>query len=232
MIKLYTFGPNLDVPDPSPFVLKIITYLHMAKIEYQSFSGAQNLSKAPKGKLPFIIDDGKTIADSQFIIAHLEEKYEIDLDSHLSEEEKATAYLFTKSLEEGLYWCLVHSRWADEKSWAILKKTFFGSMPFPLKLIVPSIARNGVISALKKQGTGLHSEEEIQIITQKSLQALSSILGNKTYFFGDTPCTFDATAFAFLSEFINTSLDHPLNKMARKYDNLVNYCDTMKTKYY
>jgi glutathione S-transferase len=233
MIKLYGFTHGFGVVDPSPFVLKVDAYLRLANIKYESFPSVDNLKKAPKGKLPFIIDgETTTVADSEFIISYLQEKFQIKLDSNLSAEQKSTAYLIGKSLDENLYWCLVYSRWVKDDTWIHVKKAFFGSMPFPLKFIVPPIARKGVTSALQKQGLGRHSDEEIKIIADRTFQSLSDILGEKTYFFGDSPCTFDATAFGFLAQFISVSLNNEMNDLARNYSNLVDYCNHMNAEYY
>ena len=65
MITLYGFGPAFGLPDPSPFVTKAETLLKMAAVPYRTALG--NLRKAPKGKLPYIDDDGAVIADSTLI---------------------------------------------------------------------------------------------------------------------------------------------------------------------
>ncbi|NRA22809.1 MAG: glutathione S-transferase N-terminal domain-containing protein, partial [Oceanospirillaceae bacterium] len=111
MIKLYSFGPHFGVADPSPFVLKVDAYLRMAGIEFENISDPNNLSRAPKGKLPFIDDQGELIADSQFIFTHFQDTPQTDLDLHLNEQQKAIAYLTAKSLDENLYFVLVYSRW-------------------------------------------------------------------------------------------------------------------------
>lgn len=232
MIKLYSFGSGFDVVDPSPFVLKVDVYMRMANIEYESIPDVGNLKKAPKGKLPFITDGGTTVADSAFIIPYLQEKFQVELDSKLSNKQKSIAYLLGKSLDENLYWCLVYSRWVKDNTWVHVKKTFFGTMPFPLNFVIPPIARKGVISALEKQGLGKHSDEEIKTIAQRTFMSLSEILGEKAYFFGEAPCSFDATAFGFLSQFIHVSLNNQINDLARDYSNLVDYCNNIRTKYY
>lgn len=232
MIKLYSFGSDFGLADPSPFVLKVDVYMRMADIEFESIPDVNNLRKSPKGKLPFIIDGDTTVADSQFIISYLKNKFKVELDSNLSDEQKNIAYLIGKSLDENLYWCLVYSRWASEDTWPHIKNAFFGSMPFPLKFIIPAIARKDIMSALNKQGVGKHSDEEIKTIAQETFQSLSGLLGQKSYFFGENPCTFDATAFAFLSQFISVSLNNPLNGLAREYSNLVDYCNNMSAQYY
>ncbi len=76
VITLYTFGPAFGLPDPSPFVMKVETLLKMAKLPYRT--DQNGFSKAPKGKLPYIDDDGVVVADSTIIRWHLEKKYRID----------------------------------------------------------------------------------------------------------------------------------------------------------
>ena len=99
MITLYGFSPNFGLSDPSPFVLKVEAYLKMAGLPYQKKYGLHYLKNSPKGKLPFIVDEQTTVADSQFIIEYLEQKNGQVLDGHLSAEEKALSYLIKKSLD-------------------------------------------------------------------------------------------------------------------------------------
>ena len=47
---------------------------------------------------------GLAISDSQMCIDFLNEERGIDLDSHLSEEQKAIARAFRKMMEENFYW--------------------------------------------------------------------------------------------------------------------------------
>ena len=232
MIKLYGFGANFGAADPSPFVLKVDLYMRMAGIEFETIADMSNLRKAPKGKLPFIDDEGLRLGDSFFIIDHLKTKYAVELDQHLSDEQQAVAHLVSKSLDEGLYWSLVYSRWICDDTWPTIRQAFFGKLPFPLKQLVPPLARRGVVSALKKQGLGNHSVDEIQKIMNRSLQSLSAMLGHKAYFFGDKPSSFDASAFAFLTNFILIEIDNPFNEIARGYPNLVSYCQRINSEFY
>src|SRR5215467_5535059 len=89
MITLYTFGPAFGLPDPSPFVIKAEILLKMAGLPYRT--DTTGFRKAPKGKLPYIDDDGERIADSTFIRWHIEKKYQFDFDRGLSAEQRATA---------------------------------------------------------------------------------------------------------------------------------------------
>ncbi|MGR9114491.1 MAG: glutathione S-transferase family protein [Gammaproteobacteria bacterium] len=232
MIKLFGFGPQFGVPDPSPFVLKVDAFMRMAGIEFAFEPGFDNLRKAPKGKLPFIEDDGKVIADSFFIIEHLRQKYHPSLDEWLSEEQRAIADLIIKSLDENFYWCLVYSRWFCDDTWPTIKTAFFGGLPFPANHVVPIIVRRGICNALIKQGMGRHNDQEILSIAQHTLASLSRLLDGKPYFLGGQPCTLDAAAFAFLAQLILVDYDNPTNRLAASYGNLVDYCHRIKQRYY
>ncbi|MFW2438603.1 MAG: glutathione S-transferase family protein [Arenicellales bacterium] len=232
MIKLYSFGRNLGVADASPFVLKVDAYMRMAGIQFENIPGLENLRKAPKSKLPFIDDNGKIVADSQLIFDHFRQTPEQDLDKGLTDEQRATGYLVTKSLDENLYFVLLYFRWYIDDNWTKTNEAFFSEMPAPLKYFLPSLIRKQVIKTLKGQGISRHTNEEIQQILRCSLQALSDLLGSRNYFFGDKPSSLDATAFAILAEFILVDQDHPHNQIARDYKALVSYCDRINTEFY
>ncbi|MGR9051714.1 MAG: glutathione S-transferase family protein [Gammaproteobacteria bacterium] len=231
MIKLFGFGPRFGLADSSPFVLKVETYMRMAGITFEVVADFANLRKAPKGKLPFIEDDGKVIADSFFIISYLREKYRPTLDDHLSPEQKAVSNLIVKSLEENFYWCIVYSRWMRDDTWPTIKNAIFGQLPFPLNLFVPYIVKKGVKDTLYKQGLGRHNDEEILCIARHALESLSILLADKKYFFGDKPSTLDAVAYAFLAQLMLVDLDNPMNRLARSFENLVNFCKTIDGLY-
>jgi hypothetical protein len=84
MITLFGFGPAFGLPDPSPFVMKTEVRLKMAGLPYRfERSGPQ---AAPKGKIPFMEENGLRIGDSTFIRAHIEKTRSVGAyaTSHLS----------------------------------------------------------------------------------------------------------------------------------------------------
>jgi glutathione S-transferase len=119
-----------------------------------------------------------------------------------------------------------------EETWQSIRQAFFSSMPWPLRLIVPTLIRRGVKGALKKQGIGRHSEEEILSIAERTLESVSVLLADKPYIMGDTVCSLDATVYAFLASLILVDLDDPFTQNARKYQNLVDYCQRIQQQYY
>ena len=231
MITLHGFGEKFGVKDPSAPVLKVSTYLRMADINYKVDNSPNNLKKALKGKLPFINDDGKVIPDSQFIFEYLKQNY-VDLDSELSKKQKAQAYLITKSLDENLYFISVYSRWLCDDTWQHVKKEFFGDLPLIIKSIIPNMIRKKMKRTLFGQGLTKHTHQEILHIAKQSFQALSDLLADEKYFFGSTPSSLDAAAYGILANFIDMNISNQFNTLARDYQNLVDYCNRIKTEYY
>ena len=232
MIKLYSFGAAYGLVDASPFVTKVNLFMTIHGIPFEPVYDVMNLGKAPKQKFPYIEDNGKIIADSSFIIEHLSKKHQIDMDAWLSAEQRASAYLIGKSLEENLYWCIVHSRWIAKDTWPIVKENFFGSMPFPLSVIVPIVAQRKVRNNLKGHGIGRHSDAEIMAIAKHSLQSLSTLLGNKPYFFGEKISSLDICTYAMIANLTHSTIDNDMSRMGKTFENLVAFAQRIKSKYY
>jgi len=231
MITLYQFSPALGVRCPSPLCMKLETYLRMTGLPYQVAANA-NVLKAPKKKLPYITDDGRTIADSGFIIDYLKETYGDPLDSRLSVKQKATMLGMRRLIEEHLYWIAFYFRWADDANWEIIKPIFFGDVPMPMRLVVPALVRRSSMRDLYGQGIGRHSREEVIALGQSNIRALSDFLSDQPYLMGDEPTSLDAVAYGMLSNLIEAEIDSPLKDFALGFDNLVAYFGRMRDRYW
>jgi glutathione S-transferase len=231
MITLYGFGPGFGLPDASPFVTKTELLLKMADLPYRIDSNG--FRKAPKGKLPYIIDDdGEIVADSTFIRWHLETKHGIDFDRGLTREHKAVAWAFEKMAEESLYWVIVESRWLDDGNFNRGPRVFFNAVPAPLRPFVAAMVRRKVRGTLWAQGTGRHAPHDIAALGRRSLDAIGDYLGDKPFFLGDEPVGVDATLFAFVAGALCPHFDSPLREAAARHDNLRRYIGRMASRYY
>ncbi len=233
MIKLYQFEPAFGLPNASPFCMKLENYLRMTALPFEiPAPSMKDLQKAPKGKMPYIDDNGKILADTSFIIDYLKSTYGDKLDGWLSAEQKAVALAFQRLMEEDLYWTVVHTRWADPEGWAKTKPAFFGRMPVPLKWFVPSLARRGLIKEMHGHGMGRHTAEEVHTIGKRDITALADFLGDKPYMMGNEPCSLDATAYAFLANLVLAPVESVLKQHTEQYPQLKAYCERMRSRYY
>lgn len=234
MIKLYQFPPAYGLPNMSPFCMKVETYLRMAGLAYECPRNA-DIFKSPKGKMPYIEDTsagGKIIADSSFIIDYLKVTYGDSLDAKLSARQRALGVAIQRTFEESLYWPVVYSRWIEDVGYETVKAAAFAKFKFPLRQIVPVMARRGLRKELHGQGTGRHSREEIYAIGCRDVIALSELLGDQAYFLGDEPASIDATAYGFMANLLWVPIDLPIRQQAQKLPNLEAYCQRMKARYF
>ena len=231
MIKLFQYAPCMGLPNASPFCLKLETYLKMAELPYEVVTIA-NPGKAPKAKLPYIMDNGRTIADSTLIIDYLKQTYGDKLDAHLSKLDYAHGVAFQRLLEEHFYWCLIQMRWIDPEGWQHTVREYFAFMPKLLQKFVPGMIRKNLIKATKAHGMGRHSPEEIHHFAIVDLNALATQLGSKPYLFGDKPTSFDACAYAFLINVLYTPYNAKIKQALQQHQNLVDYAERIHQAYY
>ena len=231
MIKLYQFAPAFGLPNASSFCLKLETYLWMVEIPFESVYSIE-MGKAPKGKMPYIIDGDLKIGDSNLIIDYLKQTYGDRLDAHLTASERAISQAMRRLIEENLYWAMVHNRWIEPKNWEITKEVLFKEFPPILKAIVPILARKDTQKQLQGHGMGKHSSAEIYAIGIADLVALSDFLSDQQFFFGDEPTSLDAAAYGILANILGTPFDSPLKDKAQQLNNIVAYRDRVRARYY
>ena len=230
MLVLETFGPAWGLADPSPFVTKAMVLLEMAGLPYKTRPGDPR--KAPKGKMPVLHDNGTVVPDSAFIRRHLEQAHGIDFDKGLSEEQKAVGWSIAKMLEDHFYWMLVHERWSIDENFDKGPRGFFQIVPAPMRPVVIWMVRRQVKRDLWGQGTARHSANEVLELANKSLGAVSAVLGDKPYLMGDDPCGADATVYAFVSNALCDQFDSPLKLAVREHRNLPVYSTRMAERYF
>jgi len=230
MITLFNFGPAFGLPDPSPFVTKTEVLLKMAGLAYRTDS--TGFSKAPKGKLPYIEDDGIKIADSTFIRRHIETKYGFDFDPGLNAEQKAVAWAFEKMAEDNLYWTVLDSRWNDDGNFDKGPRSFFKSAPAPIRPLVVAMVRRQVRKSLRAHGIGRHKPDEIAMLGCRSVDAIAAYLGDKPFFMAARPTGVDATMFAFVASVLCPAFVSSMRDVAERHDNLRRYAGRMTARYY
>ncbi len=231
MITLYKFFPAFGLTDPSPFCVKVETFLRMSGAEYQTRS-LSNPRNGPKGKLPFITDGNKTIADSTFIIKYLLENHRYPIDANLNPEQHALGLALTRMLEEHLYWVIVYERWIDPSNWRNIRAQFFGRLPPGIRSIIPLIAQATVRRALHGQGLGRHLPGEIKMLADDDIRAVSNLLARKDYILGDRYSSYDASVYAFLTSILYCTLDSPARQTVLEFENLRRYCDRIRQAFY
>ena len=108
MLTLYSYPDLFGVADNNGYGLKVYAFLKLAGVPFVH-EHVFDASAAPRGQLPYIVDDGETIGDSETIIAHAIAKYHLTIDAALTAEQRRTNHFVTRMLDD-LYRVMSYSR--------------------------------------------------------------------------------------------------------------------------
>src|SRR5687768_4913060 len=110
-IVLWQMRPLWGIPNPSPFCMKVETWLRMAGLPYEARE-IEGPPRSQSGKLPYIErPDGSLLWDSSVIIDTLTRERNVTLDAELSADQRAIGTLLQRTFEENLYFVAVYDRW-------------------------------------------------------------------------------------------------------------------------
>jgi glutathione S-transferase len=230
MIELLQYKPAFGLMNASPFCMKVEVYLRLSGLAYEAKVAFP--MKAPKGKLPVIRDDdGTVVADSEAILAHLQQRHRDLLPEGLREPPRGTDHALRRMVEEHGYFSALWLRWLDDAAWPATREAFFGDMPAPLRKLVPALVRRKIRRDLQGQGLGRHSRDDICARACADMDALDAALGARDFFGGAEPATLDATTYAFLANTLWAPFDTPVrNHLQRNLPGLVAYCERMQAR--
>ncbi len=238
MITVHGYVPAWGLPDISPYVTKVVNYMTMAGIPFEW--KAQDLgtlgTASPTAKLPYIIDDGVQVNDSTRIIQYLQERYGDKLDSHLSATDKAVGLAFQRMVEEYTYWSgVIEPRWPTVERFEIYVPYIVGG---PQLSELPQEVQDALLAFREKihdehlkQGMGLRPHEDIVRCLKEDLDALSTFLGDKPFFLGEEPTSYDATIYSTFRHVADVPWDWAGRDYARSKTNLVAYADRMRARF-
>lgn len=227
MLKLITYPPAFGAPSASPFCVKAMCLLKLAGVDYAP-KFTSDPRKAPKNKLPVLIDGTAQIADSDVIRAHLETTTGTDFDAGLTPVQRATSRAVIRMVEEHLYFALVCDRWLNDDNWPHIKAAFFGEIPAPIRGFVTNMIRKKVRAQMSAQGMGRHSPAEQLARVDADLKAISGILAGNDFLFGPEPSAADASTMPVLAAIAGSPTKTALNQRVTSDIALMAYINRAK----
>lgn len=228
-MELIIFPPAFNCLSGSPYSMKAELLLRMAKVDYKAVHGS-NPDKGPNGKLPYLVDGDEVIADSYFIYQYIKQKFNLDLDGHLTNEQLATGLAFTRLCEDHLYWCNVYARWVDPEFNHHIE-VFFKPIPWGIRQIVTKKARKSATSAVYHHGIGRHGKEKIYQLGCDDIRAIATQLGENEYFLGDRVSSVDAIIYGVLASIIYPDMNTPMRIFAKEFENIKAYLGRIEAEY-
>lgn len=225
MVELIVY-PRAQKPqliNNSPFCSKTEIFLRINNIDHKVTDFNGNPAKFANSKLPVIQHKGQTIVDSSWIQKYLEREFNIDMDSHLSDAERAQGFAFAKMAEEYLYWSILHERWFIDENWFRLRSMYFGHMPGLLRGFLSNMIRNSLKKSAVGHGMSRHSDTDIHTMGQECIKAFSDFIGDRPFLLGEKVSSYDTSIYAFVSSALHSDLGPKLTEEVLKYENLIEY---------
>src|SRR5260370_22601521 len=184
MLTLSSSPELFGVADNNGYGLKVFAFLRLACVPF-THQHIFDASKAPRGQLPYIVDDDATIGDSDAIISHLTRKYALTIDDGLTLAQRNTHLLVRRTLDD-LYWVMSYSRWKDDRFWPLFRDTFVRAHP-NVTVETLETAREFNFKRYHFQGIGRYEPADAYARGIADLNVLSNLLPASGYMFDAKP---------------------------------------------
>ena len=229
VVILHTYPRPLNVPNLSPFALKIETYCRMAGITYvidtEEPMGGKQMS-------PWITINGEEINDSELILDYLEKHFNkpVAATEKLTPAQRAVGRITQVMLDEHTMGLLAMKRYVIDNMEYI--STILPPEMKKLVLIYRLFFSGVIKKRMWLKGVGRFTEPEVLFFLYRDLQALADTVGKQPYLLGAEPTAFDAAAFSVLAQALCATAPEVEVQVRQKHDNLCQYFDRMKAKFW
>ena len=221
MLTLYSYPELFGVADNNPFGLKIFAFLKLAELPFRH-AHIFDAKAAPRGQLPYIVNDGEQVGDSDKIIAYLQGKYRLSIDGALSDVQRYSALMIRRTLDD-LYWVMSYSRWKDPQFWPLFRDAMLAAHP-SLTASGMETARTYNFQRYHYQGIGRYEPAEVYERGIANLAAIAGSIGERGFVFGSKPGSIDAGIYGFVANIYFYPIDTPLRQFVTSQQALVRHC--------
>jgi len=224
MLTLYSYPELYGVADNNGYGLKVFAFLKLAGVPFRH-EHIFDASAAPRGQLPYIVDDGETIGDSDAIIAYVIRKYRLTIDDGLTTAQRDLSHLVDRMLDD-LYWVMSYSRWKDERFWPQFRDALMKEHPSLTEAGLQK-AREFNFQRYHFQGIGRYAPEQAYARGLADLAVLADLIPAQGYVHGAQPRSIDAGIYGFIANIYFYAIDTPLKQFVVAHANLVRHCRTI-----
>jgi glutathione S-transferase len=221
MITLYSYPELFGVADNNGYGLKVFAFLRLTKVPF-THEHIFDASAAPRGQLPYIVDNGETIGDSETILAHLIGKYRLTIDAKLDAHQRGLSLLVTRLLDD-LYWVMSYSRWQDDRFWPSFRAALMREHPALTEEGLHK-AREFNFQRYHFQGIGRYAPDAACARGLADLNVLADLIPASGYIHGENPTSVDAAIHGFIANIYFYAIDTPLKEFVVSKQNLVRHC--------
>jgi len=224
VLTLFSYPELYGLADNNPYGLKVFAFLRLCRLSFRH-EHIFAAKTAPRGQLPYIVDDGTTVGDSDAIIEYIISRYHVHIDDALTAEQHRTDLFIRRTLDD-LYWVMSYSRWRDPRFWPSFCEALLREHP--------ALNRDGLEQAQRYnferyhyQGIGRFEPEQVYARGCADLNALANLLGEAPFIFGQAARSTDAGLYGFLANIYFYPIETPLRAFLTSRGNLVGLCERL-----
>ena len=221
MLTLYSYPELFGVADNNAYGLKVFAFLRLNGVPFRH-EHIFDASAAPRGQLPYILDDGEAIGDSDTIISYITARRRLAMDAALTTTQRDMSHLITRMLDD-LYWVMSYSRWKDERFWPAFRDALLRQHP-ALSEAGLHKAREFNFQRYHFQGIGRYAAEAAYARGLADLGVLADLIPPLGYVHGDRPTSIDAGIYGFIANIYFYEIDTPLRDFVLSHENIVHHC--------
>jgi glutathione S-transferase len=221
MLTLYSYPPLFGVADNNGYGLKVFTFLKLTGVAFEQ-RHTVDASSAPRQQLPYIVDDGKEIGDSDSILSYLERRYALTIDAGLDQRQRDTVLMVSRLLDD-LYWVMSYARWKDPSFWPVFHQALRREHPEITEEQLEK-AREFNAQRYHYQGIGRFAPAEAYARGLADLDVLARLVPAYGFVFGPAPTSIDAAVYGFIANIYFYAIETPLKVFVASHGNLVSHC--------
>ena len=224
-VELHQFDSFWGLPNASPFCMKVEGYLRWRKIPYRVVVSSPR--RSPAGQVPWVVDGGEVITDSQRIISHFEQGRSDALDARPSARDGAAAHMLRRLLEFDLFWQINYSRWVDPAGWARFAPDIRRRLPLPMRLLGLPLVRRRLVRTCRMLGLKPENPQAAYDVGRRHIDAVADWLGDFPFMLGEEISSVDFSALGVLGNIMRQPAPSPIREHANGRTNLVAWLDRM-----
>lgn len=237
MMEMDCWKGDWGLPSVDRDCLKVMAFAQFAGAPIKIHHN-RKLWRNISGHYPIFYHNGTVLRSADDIINHLKQK-QFDPDTELTDQQRADILAYSSLLEERLLPALQYTWWVDAKNYTELSRPWYArAIQFPLNYFIPGQLQRSAESKLEASRGGDHLQDgELSRRVVKDakycLNLLSERLGEKEFFFGESPTSMDALVFSYLAPLVRVPFpSNTLQAHCKACDNLVMFCSRILQRYF
>ena len=227
MNTLYGLPPGGGLRQGSPWVMKVELAMRCLKIDYDlnQIGIMQVWTRAPEGKVPWLVIDGQTISGSERILRELE-KYSDGAEFPVPEVcDDAQGILYNRLVEDHLFWLISAAKYFGSSKTANIMKAMMPSAPFFICKLISPVGEKMISNRIRVTSLSGLSQDEMEREAKRDISLLKDRLSSSAFIAGNGLSIYDFSVAAHIASILHWELEDWLSELLKETKVFYDYLD-------